>query len=334
VSPMEAMEIIPDLPRLFDEPFADSSQVPTYLVSRLAREQVTVAMSGDGGDEVFAGYNRHRVASSALNRLFALPAPARSALRAGMMAVPVDSWRWIAEHGPRRYRHRRVADNIQKLAGVLEASGPGQFHELLASHWREPASVVIGGNEPPSIFTDTSVADFLTDPVDRMVFLDTITYLPDDILTKVDRASMAVSLEARVPLLDHRLVELAWRLPDRFRIRDGVTKWALRETLATFLPRAMIDRPKQGFGLPIGRWLRGPLRDWAEELLLPARLQREGFLEPAPVQKLWREHLEGRGSWQYHLWDVLMFQAWLAHHVTARPAVARSATSPPRENRA
>jgi asparagine synthase (glutamine-hydrolysing) len=320
VTPAEAMAVIPDLPRFFDEPFADSSQVPTYLVSRLAREHVTVAMSGDGGDEVFAGYNRHRVAGSAVHRLLDLPEPLRRGMRAGLLAVPTDTWGWLAEHGPRRIRGRRAADNIHKLAGVLEADGPGHLHDLLASHWRNPASVVIGGSEPPSLFTDPEVASFLTDPVDRMVFLDTITYLPDDILTKVDRASMAVSLEARVPLLDHRLVELAWRLPARFRIRAGVTKWALRQVLYRHVPQELIDRPKQGFGMPIGTWLRGPLREWAEELLSPSRLTQDGYFHPAPIRKLWDEHLAGRGTWQYHLWDVLMFQAWLDHDRTSAGA--------------
>jgi asparagine synthase (glutamine-hydrolysing) len=313
VSPAEAMAVIPELPRLFDEPFADSSQVPTYLVAKLAREQVTVAMSGDGGDEVFAGYNRHRIAGSGLNRLLDLPAPLRRRLRAALLAVPTDTWNWIADHGPPRFHGRRAADNIHKLAGVLEANGTEHLHQLLTSHWREPSDVVIGGREPLSSLRQSSAASFLADPMELMVFLDTVNYLPDDILTKVDRASMSVSLEVRVPLLDHRLVELLWRLPKRFRIRGGTSKWALREVLYRHVPRELIDRPKQGFGIPIGSWLRGPLREWAEDLLEPSRLAQEGFFEPAPVRALWNEHLAGRGAWQYHLWDVLMFQAWLAN---------------------
>jgi asparagine synthase (glutamine-hydrolysing) len=311
VTAAEALAVIPELPRIFDEPFGDSSQVPTYLVSRLAREQVTVAMSGDGGDEVFAGYNRHRIARAGLGRLFDLPLPARRALRSALMAVPTDTWHWMVEQGPQRFRGRRVADNIHKLAGVLEAGGWGELHELLASHWQDPSRIVVGGYEPPSPFTDPDVGGLLTDPMERMLFLDTITYLPDDILTKVDRASMSVSLEARVPLLDHRLLELVWRLPPRFRIRDGETKWALRQILYQHVPKPLLDRPKHGFGIPIGPWLRGPLREWAEGLLSPSRLATEGFLDPQPIRALWDEHLAGRGAWQFHLWDVLMFQAWL-----------------------
>jgi asparagine synthase (glutamine-hydrolysing) len=311
VTAAEALAVIPDMPRVFDEPFGDSSQVPTYLVSRLAREQVTVAMSGDGGDEVFAGYNRHRIARSSLGRLFDLPLPARRALRSALLAVPTDTWSWLVERGPRRFRGRRVADNIHKLAGVLEAGGWGELHQLLASHWQDPSRIVLGGHEPPSPFTDPPVGGLLTDPMERMVFLDTITYLPDDILTKVDRASMSVSLEARVPLLDHRLLELVWRLPPRFRIRDGETKWALRQILYQHVPKPLLDRPKHGFGIPIGPWLRGPLRDWAEGLLEPSRLAGEGYLNPDPIRALWDDHLAGRGAWQFHLWDVLMFQAWL-----------------------
>jgi asparagine synthase (glutamine-hydrolysing) len=321
VSPAEAMAVIPDLPRSSTSRSLTHRRSPPTSCRKLAREQVTVAMSGDGGDEVFAGYNRHRVAGSALNRLFDLPAPVRRGMT-GRTAGGADRYLELAggARATPRPRPTGMADNIHKLAGVLEADGPGHLHDLLASHWRDPASVVIGGREPASPFTDPSIASFLTDPVDRMVFLDTITYLPDDILTKVDRASMAVSLEARVPLLDHRLVELAWRLPPRFRIRDGVTKWALRQVLYRHVPQELIDRPKQGFGMPIGTWLRGPLREWAEELLSPSRLSQEGYFHPAPIRKLWDEHLAGRGTWQYHLWDVLMFQAWLDHDRTGTPA--------------
>ena len=311
VTPGEALEVIPQLPQLFDEPFGDSSQVPTYLVSLLARQQVTVAMSGDGGDEVFAGYNRHRIAGSKLGWLFRLPSPTRRAVQSAVLAVPTDRWGWLVEHGPKRFRDRRLGDNIHKFASVLDARSWGDLHESLASHWREPARVVIDAEEPRSPHTDAVVGASFVSPMERMLYLDTITYLPDDILTKVDRASMSVSLEARVPLLDHRLLELLWRLPTRFRLRDGETKWALRKILYEYVPEALLDRPKHGFGIPIGSWLRGPLRDWAEQLLEPSRMTREGYLDPVPVRALWDQHLAGRGAWQFHLWDVLMFQAWL-----------------------
>jgi asparagine synthase (glutamine-hydrolysing) len=314
VTAAEALEVIPRLPELFDEPFGDSSQVPTYLVSRLARSQVTVTMSGDGGDEVFAGYNRHRIVRSRMGRLFELPLSVRRGMRSALLAVPSDTWDKLVSHGPRRLRGQRLADNLHKLACVLEADGWGDVHERLASHWQEPANVVIGGREPSSPFTDAAVGSFLTDPMERMLYLDTLTYLPDDILTKVDRASMSVSLEARVPLLDHRLVELMWRLPPRFRVRGGESKWALRQILYRYVPRSLLDRPKHGFGIPIGAWLRGPLRGWAEDLLSPARLAREGYFAPEPIRRLWEDYVAGRGAWQFHLWDVLMFQAWLQHN--------------------
>jgi asparagine synthase (glutamine-hydrolysing) len=320
VTAAEALAVIPELPQIFDEPFGDSSQVPTFLVSRLARQQVTVAMSGDGGDEVFGGYNRHRIAGSGLGRFFGLPMPARRSLQSILLAVPTDRWDRIIEHGPARYRERRLADNIHKFAGVLDASSWGELHELLTSHWRQPSAIVLGGYEPRSPFTDPAIGAMLADPMERMIYLDTITYLPDDILTKVDRASMSVSLEARVPLLDHRLVELLWRLPSDFRLRNGETKWALRRILYKHVPKELLDRPKHGFGIPIGTWLRRPLRDWAEQLLESSRLANEGYFDPAPIRALWSEHLSGRGAWQFHLWDVLMFQAWLESQSHIGPA--------------
>ena len=212
---------------------------------------------------------------------------------------------------PERARQRRPADQIAKIAEVLGLRDADAMYHGLVSHWKNPAKIVRDAHEPPTVLTDRTQWASLPDFTQRMQFLDTVTYLPDDILVKVDRASMGVSLEAREPLLDHRIFEYAWRLPLSQKIRDGKGKWALREVLYRYVPKELIDRPKTGFGIPIGNWLRGPLRDWAEELLSEKRLEREGFLNAEPIRRKWSEHLSGQFNWQYYLWDVLMVQAWL-----------------------
>jgi asparagine synthase (glutamine-hydrolysing) len=320
VTPEEARAVIPLLPRLYDEPFADSSQVPTYLVSQLAVDHVTVALSGDGGDEVFGGYNRYQRISSVWSRVGWLPAPARSAAARALSFVPARIVDRAFERFPRFARGeagQRPGDKLQKFARALAASDPDDMYSRLVSHWDPPAPLVVGGSEPRSRLADADGPEGLT-AAERAMYLDSMTYLPDDILAKVDRASMGVSLEARAPFLDHRVVEFAWRLPLRMKVRDGEGKWLLRRVLDRYVPRGLVDRPKAGFGVPIGDWLRGPLRPWAEELFDESRLRGEGFVNPELVRRRWAEHVSGRHNWQYPLWDVLMFQSWLEAERSAR----------------
>ena len=314
VTPDEARAVIPRLPALYDEPFADSSQIPTFLVSQLARRHVTVSLSGDGGDELFGGYNRYFWATDLWKGFGRIPAPARRGLAAGVSRLSPDTWQRIFDRLgpvlPAKLRQPRAGEKMHKLAGILGAHGREALYYGLLSHWTSPVRVVRDSAEPATILTDPHRWAEVGGFTPRMMYLDMVTYLPDDILTKVDRASMAVSLEARVPLLDHRVVEFAWRLPLSLKVRDGQGKWALRRVLDRYVPRTLTERPKMGFGVPIDHWLRGPLRDWAEALLDENRLRREGFFEPEPIRELWSEHLSGQGNWQYHLWDVLVFQAW------------------------
>jgi asparagine synthase (glutamine-hydrolysing) len=307
----EAQAIIPDIPNWCDEPFADVSQIPTYLVSRLARQHVTVSLSGDGGDELFAGYNRYFVGQALWQRIKILPSWLRHLSAYGIRQFSPNRWDSIAKILPNRLRPRLVGDKAHKLADILAVPNARTFYKNLVSFWEEPANLVLGGNEPllyPWNFE--SAFEHSNNFVGSMQMMDTLTYLPDDILTKVDRASMAVSLEARVPLLDHRVVEFAYGLPMDVKIRNGQGKWLLRQVLNKYVPNSLIDRPKMGFGVPIDQWLRGPLREWAENLLSLQRLGSEGILNPEPIRQRWREHLSGQRNWQYSLWSVLMFQAW------------------------
>lgn len=315
VTPDEAMAVIPRLPHLYDEPFSDSSQIPTFLVSQLARGRVTVSLSGDGGDELFGGYGRYILGRSIWQKIGWMPREIGRAAASLITVLPPQSWDrilcWLGVQSPRGVKQFSPGDKLHKLAEILSAGGAEQIYHGLVSHWKRPADVVIEACEPPTVLTDHQQWAVLPNFVQRMMYLDTVSYLPDDILTKVDRASMGVSLEARVPLLDHRIVEFAWGLPLSMKIRNGQGKWLLRQVLYKYVPRELIERPKMGFGVPIDSWLRGPLRDWGEELLREERLRREGFFNPAPIREKWREHLSGNRNWQYYLWDVLMFQAWL-----------------------
>jgi len=313
VSPQQALDVIPRLPLLFDEPFSDVSQIPTFLVSALTRQHVTVSLSGDGGDELFGGYNRYIGTQRWWDRMQVIPRWTRRLLSHGLMSISPAGWdhvgRSVARFPGGGGRRLNLGNDISKLAGVLGVEGGAALYRHFVSHWAEPGAVVIAGNEPPTVVTNPPLD--LKSIVEQMMALDTLSYLPDDILVKVDRAAMGVSLETRVPLLDHRVVEFAWQLPLHMKIRNGQGKWILRQVLYKYVPKELIERPKMGFGVPIDSWLRGPLRGWAESLLDESLLQREGFLNPAPIRQRWHEHLSGRRNWQYHLWDILMFQSWL-----------------------
>ncbi|HEX2762673.1 MAG TPA: asparagine synthase (glutamine-hydrolyzing) [Allosphingosinicella sp.] len=310
LEPADALAVIPKLPQIFDEPFADTSQIPTYLVSSLARSQVTVALTGDGGDEVFAGYNRHVAAGGLLRRLGRLPGPARAALSAAMTSLSPDAWSRLLRAVPAGVRPRAAGEKLHKLAPLLRLDEREQYRRLV-SHWEEPEELVEGASERPSPIDDPSLDALLPDPVARMRYLDLATFLADDILTKVDRASMAVALETRAPLLDHRLVEWSFRVPTAIHLHGGEGKWLLRRILERRVPRALFERPKMGFGIPVGEWLRGPLRPWAENLLNPARLAATGLVRPEPIRSLWQSHRDGKVNAQYRLWPVLMLVAWL-----------------------
>ncbi len=314
VTPQQALAVIPRLPQLYDEPFSDSSQIPTFLVSQLARTQVTVCLSGDAGDELFGGYNRYFVAERIWNQLNRFPVPLRGSLARLLFSIPAP---WLGRGFaalcpllPQSLRYPQAGDKLHKLAELLILPTTQHVYRRLVSHWDQPEQVVIGGQEAPTVMTDALQWARLPDFTSEMMYLDTLSYLPDDILVKVDRAAMGVSLETRVPFLDHRLVEFASRVPLSMKVHNGQGKWLLRQLLYQYVPPKMIERPKMGFGVPIGVWLRGPLREWAEDLLDESRLRQEGFFNPEPIRCKWLEHLSGTYNWHYYLWDVLMFQAW------------------------
>ncbi len=315
VTAEQAMAVIPRLPALFDEPFADPSQIPTFLVSELARRQVSVSLSGDGGDELFGGYNRYVWATRIWSRAGWLPSSLRAAMAGVLTALPPSAWSAVfgsfARFLPSGWRYADSGDKLHKLAEVLAVKTPEEIYSGLVSHWKQPTTVVVGGSEPSTMVSDTSRWPDLPEFADRMMYLDLVSYLPDDILAKVDRAAMGVSLETRMPMLDHRVIDFAWRLPSSMKVRNTMGKWLLRQVLYRHVPRELIERPKTGFGLPLDDWLRGPLRGWAESLLDEKRMVQEGFLNPAPIRKKWAEHLAGRRNWAQQLWIVLMFQAWL-----------------------
>jgi len=311
----DALDVIPRLPDMYDEPFADSSQIPTAVLAHLTRAHVTVALSGDGGDELFGGYNRYAWAERFWRRVEPLPLPLRRATAFALQVVPPGWWdRAFARAGrllPGAPSLRMPGTKIQKVAQVLPAADLHETYVTLASHTTDPGRLVPGAAEPATLLTGPEQWPALDDPVERMMYLDTMTYLPDDILTKVDRATMASSLEGRMPFLDPAVAALAWRLPPQHKMRAGTGKWLLRRLLHRYVPPALVERPKAGFGIPIGEWLRGPLRPWAEDLLDDRRLEADGLLAAPVVRGMWNEHLSGRHDRQFELWDVLMFQAWL-----------------------
>lgn len=317
VTARESLSVIPELPQMYDEPFADSSQVPTFLVSRLARQKVTVSLSGDAGDELFGGYTRYLWTRKIAKSLTLVPSglrkpfvrmlrtrgtnPSEAAVARGSADKPIP-------------RYARLREKVDKVLDLLDVDSPTEVYTGLVSHWKNPESIIVGGSEPLTRITDPAAWLGKGGIEDHMMYLDLVTYLPDDILVKVDRAAMSVALESRVPLLDHRVVEFAWSLPLRFKIRDGKGKWVMRKLLERYVPRKLFEREKTGFGIPIDAWLRGPLREWVEELLDTRRLTEEGFFEAAPIRARWEEHKAGTRNWGYLLWDVLMFQAWWEHY--------------------
>jgi asparagine synthase (glutamine-hydrolysing) len=309
VSPQQALDVIPRLPDWYDEPFADSSQIPTYLISVMTRQHVTVALSGDGGDELFAGYSRYQAAERYANGISSWPRPLRKTLAAAITALSPQHWDRLAPCLPSRLQVPQLGDKLYKLANLLQAHDVDDSYRSIITHW-EPAELMPDMAEPGAIWSDASVNADFPNLVERMQFIDLVSYLPDDILTKLDRASMAIALEARVPLLDHRLVEFAWALPRRAKLREGTSKWLLRQVLYRYVPPALIERPKMGFAVPLAEWLRGPLRDWAETLLNEQRLRETGLVNTNPVRALWQQHIDGRRNNQHLLWDILMLQAW------------------------
>ena len=293
--PEDALALIPSLPEIYDEPFADSSQIPTLLVSKMARQHVTVALSGDAGDELFAGYNTHRFVPALWRKISLLPAPLRKTAAALLGSLP--AW---------------AGDKAHTLAQLLPSENKEAFFRQLSSHWRQPETIVRDATEPATLFNSPADWPRTQHFEDWMMAVGAQSYMTDDILVKVDRAAMAHSLEVRVPMLDHRVVELAWRMPLSLKLRDGQGKWLLREVLYRHVPKELIERPKKGFSVPLADWLRGPLREWAEDLLDEKRLEREGYFRPAPIRQIWQLHKQGRADYSSRLWCVLMFQAWLA----------------------
>ncbi len=318
VTPEEALATIPKLPILYDEPFADVSQIPTFLVSQLAKQDVTVSLSGDGGDELFGGYERYLRGQSLWQKVSWIPTTIRQTVAQTLTSLESQTWGRSSNDGRlaslTRPKLINLGYKLNRACEVLRTETPEILYMELDSDWQEPSAVVIDGKEPQTIFNTQQHWAALPDFTQWMMYLDTETYLPDDILVKLDRASMGVGLEGRIPLLDHRVVEFAWQLPHSMKIRESQTKWVLRQVLYRYIPPHLIDRPKMGFGVPISDWLRGPLRDWAEALLDERRLQQEGFFNPQPIRQRWTEHLSGVRNWEYSLWNILMFQAWLEHH--------------------
>jgi asparagine synthase (glutamine-hydrolysing) len=308
---------VPKLPTIYDEPFADASQIPTYVVAQTPREHVKVALSGDGGDELFGGYTRYFLTPRLWSRLRRVPSGMRKRIASALYSLRPDHADQFAAlfQGPwssgARDGGSRVGERLHKLANVMGAQSRTDLYRLLLSSVHHPERLALSGRELPTRVDTPEAWSVKLEFAEQVMAVDALTYLPDDILAKVDRAAMAVSLETRMPFLDHRVVGFVWSLPLSLRIPDDKPKWLLRELLYRYVPREIIDRPKQGFCAPVGEWLRGSLRDWAQALLDPARLRDEGFLDAARVDRMWQQHLTGRMNWQHPLWTVLMFQAWL-----------------------
>ncbi|MDP6954126.1 MAG: asparagine synthase C-terminal domain-containing protein, partial [Alphaproteobacteria bacterium] len=316
LTPRDAIDVIPDLPSIYDEPFADSSQIPTYLVSRMTRRHVTVALSGDGGDELMAGYTRYRWADMTRRRFGSMPAPLRRATAAGLGALPDAAWNGLAALMPERLSKGRLGDRVGRFCAFLEQPDDDAIYLRQHTQWPSPTALTHGAGEAPATLPDPGLSACFPHFVSRMQVMDSISYLPDDVLTKVDRASMAEALEVRVPLLDHRVVEFGWRLPYEQKYRDGLGKWLLRQVLYRHVPPALVERPKSGFGVPIAAWLRGPIRDWAEALLAPEALADAGLPGTEPIRRAWARLQAGHDRFQEPIWGVLVYQAWHQHQVS------------------
>ena len=312
VSDQELMDVVPQLPQIYDEPFADSSQIPTYLVARLARQHVAVALSGDGGDELFGGYGRYRHAVTLRRRLRALPMPLRRLGAQALCGMPAGAITTaLAPLIPTLLGKEPIGQRLHRLASYAAQSQLEDLHRMMVSVWRFPEAAVPDATSPSSLLSGNMPLRGALSDIERMMQLDMLTYLPNDILTKVDRATMAVALETRAPFLDHRVVQFAWGLPEDQKVRGSQTKWALRQVLYRYVPKALIERPKMGFEVPIGLWLRAGLRDWAGDLLDSTRIAREGNFDSHLISNMWREHLSEQFNWGAQLWCVLMIQAWL-----------------------
>jgi len=311
VTSQDALDVIQKLPKLYDEPFSDSSQIPAYLISGMTKKNVSVSLSGDAGDELFGGYNRYIWTNKIWSKIKFLPIPLRKLISNLLESIPPSKWDTFLKN---IVDISTPGDKIHKLASVINAKSLEDCYFNLISHWNNSSNIVIGASNIIAPVMDKKNHLNLGSIEQNMMYLDSISYLPDDILTKVDRAAMSVSLETRVPFLNHHVVEFANHLPLSMKIKDGESKWILKQLLDQYIPRKLVERPKMGFGVPIDVWLRGPLRDWAESLLDESRLRQEGFLKYEPIRRKWSEHLSGKRNWQHHLWDILMFQAWLESH--------------------
>jgi len=323
LTPLDVLAVVPELPRIWDEPFGDSSQIPMLLLSRMTREHVTVALSGDGGDELFCGYNRYSQGFNLHRRLRGLPPPARRLAGKLLQGLPAHAIDQVLRYLPKGLRYPALGDRLNKLGGVLAKAEGADFYRALVSSVQEPDALVQGAREADTLLSHPESWPRLDDFRETMMALDTLTYLPGDILTKVDRATMAVGLEGRTPFLDHELVEFAWSLPLSVKLNGGLTKWVLRQVLSRHVPNELTDRPKMGFGIPIEHWLTGPLRTWAEELLDPSRMTQDGILDVRTVQALWAQQIAGRRRWHGQIWTILMFQAWWREQEQRQPPRAR-----------
>lgn len=311
VSPRDAMDLIPDLPSIYDEPFGDSSQIPSYLISKMAREHVTVALSGDGGDELFGGYERYQATCLLQSSIARVPRLARRLMGAGLGILSESALDYSLRGLFSGKGAPSVGARVKMLSQLMLSDSDEQFYQAKMSKWKVPGALVAGGREPETLLSGPRQWLVEGGMYDRMMYADAMSYLPDDILVKMDRAGMANSLETRMPLLDHRIVEFAWSLPFSLKVRPTQSKWLLRQVLYRYVPRELIERPKAGFAVPVDAWVKGPLRDWAEDLLSERRLREEGYFNPEPIRRRWKDHISGRYDSHGLLWPVLMFEAWL-----------------------